>query len=110
MRGMSFLMDQAVKLREPKKIPESRLERTVEGQSNWLDDEITEAFERACAMGELVAADDLLTVLEKWHARRTYHSLSDKQTRVTALKRLSGELERRHLMKGTRRERDGAAV
>jgi len=102
MRGMSFLLDRTVKLRE-QRIPDSRLERTAESRWRRLDDDIAETFYLACTEGDLAAAGDLLAILEKWHIQRRYTDLREQQTRTTRLKRLGGELERQHITRGIRR-------
>ncbi len=100
MRSIGFLLDRAVKIREPR-IPDSRLARVFDPQSYRMDDDIAAVFHHACASGDLGAADDLLMLLEKWHANRQYRDEAGKRGRATILKRLRCELDRQHIMGGT---------
>ncbi len=100
MRGIGFILDKAVKIRQPH-IPEKRLVRAFETQWRQLDDDSATAFNSACAAGDLDAAADLLSLMEAWHAKRTYRDSAEQRLRGTLLMRLRCELDRQHLMKGT---------
>lgn len=101
MRPFGSLIDRTIQLSQPP-IPDPRLERVNPPVMIALDEGITELFDRACVSGELDAAADLLALLERWQARRAY--ANDQQRRLAGvhLRRMHGELERRHIMRGTR--------
>jgi hypothetical protein len=101
MRPFGILVDQAMKLREPS-IPSDRQARVNPPPLRLLDDAVTEAFNQACIAGDLEAAADLLALVEKWHSRRSYSGEQARRTDRIFAKRMQGELERRHIIRGTR--------
>jgi hypothetical protein len=100
MRPFGTLIEKAVKFREPS-IPGARLDRVLPRTEHRLDDGINELFEYACITGDLEAAGELMALMEKWHARRTYKDYEQRRLVVIQLKRMRGELDRRHIMRGT---------
>jgi hypothetical protein len=101
MRPFGTLIEKAVKFREPS-IPGARLDRVVPRTENRLDEGINELFEYACITNDLEAAGDLVGLIEKWHARRSYRDYEQRRLVAVQLKRMHGELDRRHIMRGTR--------
>jgi hypothetical protein len=91
----------AVQLSKPP-IPDPRLTRVNPPVMSRLDEGITELFDHACISGELEAAGDLLALLQRWQSRRSYADEQQRRMAGVHLKRMSGELERRHIMRGTR--------
>jgi hypothetical protein len=83
-------------------VPGSRLERAIPPAVSKLDEGVIDLFNCACMMTELGAAADLVTLMAKWHAGRSYHDFEEKRVVATHLKRMQSELERRHIMKGMR--------
>jgi hypothetical protein len=84
-------------------IPEARLSRAAPPASvaaGLLDETVTEAFNQACLLGDLRAAADLLAMRVSWHERRSYPNENARRANQIALRRMQGELERRHIMKG----------
>jgi hypothetical protein len=75
-------------------IPGARLARVNQSLKRRLDDDIEEIFSRACATNDLVSAADLLTLLEKWHLRRTTCSGRDRRNFGVNLQRARKELDR----------------
>ena len=69
MRMFSVLVDKAVKFREPP-IPDKRLTWVNPPAANRLEEGLMEVFTLACADSDLEAAADLVTLMEKWQARR----------------------------------------
>ena len=101
MRSFGSLIEKAVKFREPQ-IPGARLERVRPPTVHRLDDGITELFDYACISNDLDAAAELMELLDKWHARRPYEDEEQRRAVGIQLKRMRGELDRRHLMRGNR--------
>lgn len=101
MRPFGSLIDKAVQLRKPA-IPDRRLARVNPPVLSRLDDGVIELFDQACITGELEAAADLLAVLEQWLGRRRYTDDAQRRMGGVHLKRMHGELDRRHIMRGTR--------
>ena len=101
MRPFGSLIDKAVQLSKPA-IPNPRLARVNPPVMSRLDEGMVELFDHACMTGELEAAADLLTLQEKWQARRAYQDEDQRRMGGVHLKRMRGELERRHIMRGTR--------
>jgi hypothetical protein len=101
MRPFAALIERSAKFREPE-IPGARLERAHPPAVHRLDEGIRELFDYACITNDLEAATDLVALMEKWHARRSYDD--DEQQRMGGiyLKRMHGELHRRHITLGTR--------
>jgi hypothetical protein len=101
MRPFGSLIDKAVQLSKPP-IPDPRLARVNPPVVSRLDQGIAELFDQACMAGELEPAADLLALLEGWQARRTFADEQQRRTAAVQLKRMQSELERRHIMRGTR--------
>jgi hypothetical protein len=100
MRAFGILLDNTVRLRGPT-IPDGRQARANPPAVRLLDEAMREAFNQACMIGELEAAADLLALMEKWSARRSYADEQTKRTDRLYLRRMLCELERRHIMRGT---------
>ena len=100
MRPFGTLIDKTARFREPP-IPGSRLERVQPSVAHRLDEGITELFDYACITNDLEAAADLVALMETWHARRSYGDERQKRASGLHLKRMHGELERRHITRGT---------
>jgi hypothetical protein len=101
MRPFGSLIDKAVQLSKPP-IPDPRLARVNPPVMSRLDEGIAELFDHTCITGELETAADLLALLERWQARRTYADEQQRRMADLQLKRMRGELDRRHIMRGTR--------
>jgi len=101
MRSFGSLIERAAKFREPV-IPGARLERARPPAVNKLDEGIAELFDYACITSDLEAAADLMALLEKWHEQRPYDDEEQRRTVGICLKRMHGELDRRHIMRGRR--------
>jgi hypothetical protein len=102
MRMFSSRISETVSFAEPA-IPASRLGRVnppVRPAVNLLDEAVADVFNQACLLADLPAAGDLLALMAKWHERRQYADEHARRTDQTALRRMHGELERRHIMKG----------
>ena len=101
VRPFGSLIEKGIKFREPS-IPDARLERVNPPAMHRLDDGITELFNNACINNDLEAAADLIALSEKWRARRSYEDENQRRLDGVRLKRMHGELERRHIVRGTR--------
>jgi hypothetical protein len=101
MRPFGTLIPKAVKFREPS-IPHARLDRVTPRTEHRMDEGINELFEHACITSDLEAAGDLLALMERWHAQRTYKDYEQRRLVIIQLKRMHGELHRRHIMQGTK--------
>jgi hypothetical protein len=101
MRPFGTLIQKAVQFREPP-IPGARLDRVNPRPENRLDDGINELFDHACITNDLEAAADLVALMERWHARRNYKDYEQRRVTAIQLRRMRGELDRRHIMRGTR--------
>lgn len=101
MRPFGTLIQKTVKFREPS-IPDARLDRVLPRTEHRLEEGINELFEYACITSDLEAAGDLVALMEKWHARRVYKDAERRRLVAIQLKRMRGELDRRHIMRGTR--------
>ena len=100
MRPFGTLIDMAAKFREPT-VPGARLERVNPPVTHHLDEGLADLFNHACISNDLEAAADLVAVLEKWHARRSYGDEQQRRVGGVHLKRMHGELERRRITRGT---------
>jgi hypothetical protein len=100
MRPFGTLIEKAVKFREPS-IPGARLDRVRPRTGYRLDEGLHELFEYACMTSDLEAAGDLVALMEMWHARRKYKDYEQRRLVIIQLKRMRGELDRRHIMRGT---------
>jgi hypothetical protein len=98
MRPFGTLIDKSLKFREPS-IPGGRMERVRPPTVSRLDEGIMELFDYACIANDLEAAADLVTLAEKWHARRPYSDEHQRHVGAIGLKRMHGELERRRIMR-----------
>jgi hypothetical protein len=99
MRTFGFLVNKSTSLHEVR-IPGSRLARVNQSLKRRLDDDVEEVFARACATNDLEAAADLLTVLEKWHARRSASYGRERRISGASLERARKELERLCMLHG----------
>jgi hypothetical protein len=109
MRPFGTLIEKALQFREPP-IPGPRLDRARPRSPHHLDEGIIELFEHACITSELEAAADLVALMEKWHSLRGYKDYEQKRIVAIQLKRMRGELDRRHIMRGTRPPVTGQAA
>ena len=100
MRTFGFLVNRSSTLHEVR-IPGARLARVNQSLKRRLDDDVEEVFSRACATNDLVAATDLLGLLEKWHARRAASYGRERRISGAGLARARKELERLAALKGT---------
>ncbi len=103
MRPFGTLIEKTIRFREPT-IPGQRLDRVNPSVAHRLDEGIAELFHTACIVNDLDAAADLVAVMEQWHTRRWYGDEQQQRAGAIHLKRMQGELERRHIMRGTRPE------
>jgi len=99
MRTFGFLVNRTSSLHEVR-IPGSRLARVNQSLKRRLDDDVEEVFNRACATNDLEAASDLLTLLEKWHARRSASYGRERRISGVSLQRARKELERLCVLHG----------
>ena len=100
MRTFGFLVNRTSALHEVR-IPGSRLARVNQSLKRRLDDDVEEVFSRACATNDLDAASDLLTLLEKWHARRSASYGRERRISGASLQRARKELDRLFTLRGT---------
>jgi hypothetical protein len=101
MRPFGSLIERTAKFREPE-IPGARLQRAHPPVVPRLDEGIKELFDYACITNDLEAAADLVALMEQWHTRRSYDNEEQRRLGAIQLKRMHGELDRRHIMRGTR--------
>ena len=101
MRMFSVLVDRSVKLHQPR-IPDARLMQVNPPVTRRLDEGLRDVFNQACMDDDVEAAAELLGMMEKWHARRSYDDDQLRRADSTQLSRMRGELERRYVMKGVR--------
>jgi hypothetical protein len=99
MRRFGILVNKSSALHEVQ-IPGSRLARVSQSLRRRLDDDVEDVFLRACATSDLEAAADLLTVLEKWHARRSSSYGRERRISGAALQRARKELDRLCVLRG----------
>jgi hypothetical protein len=92
-RPLAFLVNRLSGLSEAR-IPDSRLDPVMHSSRRRLIDAIEEVMKRACAGNELEEAADLLTLLEKWHARRATQYGRDRRLHRADLQRVRRELDR----------------
>ena len=93
MRTFGFLMNKSSGLHELR-IPGARMARVNQSLKRRLDDDVEEVFARACATNDLESANDLLTLLEKWHERRSASYGRERRISGASLQRARKELER----------------
>jgi|SRR5580698_8495638 hypothetical protein len=108
MRTFGFLVNRSSSLHEVH-IPGSRMARVNQSLKRRLDDDVEEVFNRACATNDLEAATDLLTLLEKWHARRSASYGRERRISGVSLQRARKELERLTMLRGANPPAPGAA-
>ena len=89
-------------------IPEARLARVHPTPARRLDEDVMEAFTLACSLDELEAATDLMALLQRWQTRRVDADDQEKRFGSLHLRRMLGELERRHVMRGDSRNQTAA--
>jgi len=99
MRTFGFLVNRSSSLHEVH-IPGARLARVNQSLKRRLDDDVEEVFHRACATNDLEAAADLLTLLEKWHVRRSASYGRERRISGASVQRARKELERLNLLHG----------
>ena len=93
MRTFGFMSNRNAKSNEVQ-IPSARMARVNQSLKRRLDDDVEEVFNRACATNDLEAANDLLSLLEKWHTRRSAHYGRERRVSGVGLQRARKELER----------------
>ena len=101
MRNFGILIGRSAKVRPPSSVGE-RLARAAKPAGHPLDEEVRELFQCACAAGDLDAAADVLSLMERWLSRRDYGDDQQRRDDSEQLLRMRGELERRYIMKGVR--------
>jgi len=99
MRTFGFMVKRSAALHEVQ-IPTARLARVNQSLKRRLDDDVEEVFNRACATNDLEAANDLLRVLEKWHARRSASYGRERRISGAGLARARKELDRLTMLRG----------
>ncbi len=93
MRTFGFIMNKNANTHEVR-IPGERLARMNQSLKRRLDDDVEEVFHRACATNDFEAASDLLSLLEKWHARRAASYGRERRISGASLERARKELDR----------------
>jgi hypothetical protein len=101
MRTFGFLVNRSSSLHEVR-IPGDRLARVNQSLKRRLDDDLEAVFNRACAANDLESAADLLTVLEKWHARRSASYGRERRINSAAIERARKDLDRLIALHGNR--------
>ena len=101
MRAFGILVGKLGSFHEPK-VPDSRVFRANPPEILLLDEAVKGAFDQACLNGELDIAGDLLALLEKRNAARPKDGAAPRPDFGALVRRMRGELERRHVMQGTR--------
>jgi hypothetical protein len=99
MRTFGFIGSKT-RLRGELQIPGARLARVNQALKRRLDDDIEEVFSRACASNDLESANDLLMLLEKWHARRSASYGRERRISGANLVRARKELDRLSTLHG----------
>jgi hypothetical protein len=105
MRTFGFLVNRSAAMHEVH-IPGARLARVNQSLKRRLDDDVEEVFSRACATNDLEAANDLLALLEKWHARRSASYGRERRISGASLQRARKELERLAALRTEAKERE----
>ncbi len=93
MKGFGFLLGKGSGLRAPQ-IPGARMERVNQALKRRLDDDIEEVFNRAIAANDIESANDLLALMEKWHARRQVRYGRERRISGMGVQRARRELDR----------------
>jgi hypothetical protein len=101
MRTFGFIGSKSPRLHETP-IPGARLARVNQALKRRLDDDVEDVFNRACATNDLESANDLLALLEKWHARRSASYGRERRITDANLQRARKELERMSMLHGAR--------
>ena len=104
MRTFGFIVNRSSSMHEMR-IPSARLARVNQSLKRRLDDDVEEVFNRACATNDLEAANDLLVLLEKWHARRSASYGRERRISGAALQRARKELDRLAALRTEAQER-----
>jgi len=99
MRTFGFVSHRTPRAQELQ-IPGARLARVNSALKRRLDDDVEEVFHRACATNDLESAADLLTLLEKWHARRSASYGRERRITGANLQRARKELDRMGMLHG----------
>ena len=100
---LSFLLGKRANSHEAR-IPGARMARLNQSLRRRLDDDVEEVFNRACTSNDLEAAADLLTVLERWHERRSATYGKERRINGAAIQRVRRELDRLRVLRGVRTE------
>jgi hypothetical protein len=101
MRQFGVWIDTLTKLRDPP-VPDQRMARVNPSAPSRLDEGIKDLFDYACISSDLDAAADLLTLMEKWLTRHSHGDEQQRRNRAILIRRMQGELNRRHIAKGSR--------
>lgn len=101
MKFFGFLVEKLGVFLEPS-VPEDRLSRANPPGNRLIDEAIKTAFDIACMHGELDTGADLLMALEKRLAALGGRETMARQAGGSLVRRMRGELHRRHVMGGTR--------
>jgi hypothetical protein len=101
MRTFGFIGSKTTRMLEVQ-IPGARLARVNQSLKRRLDDDVEEVFNRACATNDLESAADLLTLLEKWHARRQANYGRERRITGVGLQRARKELDRLAALHGAK--------
>lgn len=101
MKSFGFLVEKLGAFLEPS-VPEDRLSRANPPGNQMIDEAIKTAFDVACMHGELETGAELLAVLEKRLAALGGRETMARQAGGSLVRRMRGELHRRHVMGGTR--------
>jgi hypothetical protein len=101
MRTFGFIGNKTTRMHEVQ-IPGARLARVNQSLKRRLDDDVEEVFNRACATNDLESAADLLTLLEKWHARRQANYGRERRITGAGLERARKELDRLNVLHGAK--------
>lgn len=101
MRSFAFLVEKIGAFREPA-VPDERLSRANPSGTQLIDEAIKSAFDLACMNDDLDAAADLLALIQKRHTVRAHADAEARRVGGYYVRRMRGELDRRHIMRGTR--------
>ncbi len=101
MRSFGFIVEKMGVFHETR-VPDTRLSRANPPDALLLDEAVKSAFDLACLNGDLETAADLLEVLIRREARAAKDARTARPDGGTLLPRMRAELDRRHIMRGTR--------
>jgi hypothetical protein len=93
MRTFGFRSNVTTNLRAPP-IPDARFAPSRSTYHRRLDDAMVAVFEQACTGNNLDAAAEVLTVLERWHERRSARYGSERRIDDRHLVAMRAALER----------------